>query len=159
MNTARWTVFMYPSSCALYTVQCTLYSVQCNCTVYTSGQRLIVYYVRRLGGYINTARWVDEQAAVRKILTRLWWLMMTGTFRIIYWQGQFALVTKAIKIFPLHRIYRVGYDAPVKFWNRRNKVWFCQSCWISILSVILLWNVSINFHPWYFPYLAIHIWK
>jgi len=59
---------------------------------------------RRLGGYMSTARWIEEEEAVRSILTRL----------------SIAVDTS--------RIYRVGYDAPVKFWNRRNEVWFCKSC-------------------------------
>merc|ERR1719192_1527933 len=59
---------------------------------------------RRLGGYMSTARWIEEEEAVRSILARL----------------SIAVDTS--------RIYRVGYDAPVKFWNRRNEVWFCKSC-------------------------------
>jgi len=59
---------------------------------------------RRLGGYMSTARWVEEEEAVRSILTRRYNAVDTS------------------------RIYWVGYDAPVKFWNRRNEVWFCKSC-------------------------------
>merc|ERR1740129_235126 len=58
---------------------------------------------RRLGGYMNTARWRDEETAVREILSSL------------------------SKTVDHDRIYRVGYDAPFKFWNRRNEVWFSKS--------------------------------
>jgi len=53
---------------------------------------------------MSTARWVEEEEAVRSILTRRYNAVDTS------------------------RIYWVGYDAPVKFWNRRNEVWFCKSC-------------------------------
>merc|ERR1712130_388125 len=58
---------------------------------------------RKLGGYMNTARWREEETAVREILTGL------------------------SKTVDDNRIYRVGYDAPIKFWNRRNEVWFFKS--------------------------------
>merc|ERR1712110_19913 len=59
---------------------------------------------RRLGGYMSTVGWIEEEEAVRSILARL----------------SIAVDTS--------RIYWVGYDAPVKFWKRRNEVWFCKSC-------------------------------
>merc|ERR1719516_284097 len=53
---------------------------------------------RKLGGYMNPARSREEETAVREILTRL------------------------SKTVDDNRIYRVGYDAPFKFWNRRRRL-------------------------------------
>ena len=46
---------------------------QCSCTqvlIHTKLAETDTLFFRRLGGYMNTARWVDEEAAVREILTR-----------------------------------------------------------------------------------------
>ena len=36
-----------------------------------SKQILKIFVCRRLGGYMSTARWIEEEEAVRSILTRL----------------------------------------------------------------------------------------
>merc|ERR1711962_643457 len=55
---------------------------------------------RRVSGYMDPNRWHLETEELRSILTDM-----------------------GIPFLP-DRHYEVGYDAPYKFWNRRNEVWF-----------------------------------
>merc|ERR1712226_312253 len=66
--------------------------------VKAEGERRIV--TRRVGGYMATEKWQAETTALLAVL-----------------QEQGVRVET-------DRLYQVGYDAPYKFWNRRNEVWY-----------------------------------
>merc|ERR1711970_36916 len=57
-------------------------------------------YTRTIGGYMNTRSWETESDYVKSKLQTLG----------ISFDGS--------------RYWKVGYDAPFKFWNRRNEVWY-----------------------------------
>merc|ERR1711953_265660 len=60
-------------------------------------------YTRTLSGYMNTDTWRQEAQQLKQKLNDL-----------------------SIK-FDSSRYYKVGYDAPFKFWNRRNEVWYMDN--------------------------------
>ena len=49
-----------------------------------SKQILKIFICRRLGGYMSTARWIEEEEAVRSILTRLSIAVDTSRWNFIY---------------------------------------------------------------------------
>merc|ERR1711954_581283 len=57
-------------------------------------------FVSRFGGFIKAAGWMSEAAKLQE-----------------------ELANKGLN-FENSRYYRVGYDAPFKFWNRRNEIWY-----------------------------------
>jgi len=64
----------------------------------TQAERTI--YTRTIGGYMNQEKWAREAEQLNEIL------------------GGMGLT------FNTDRYWKVGYDAPYKFWNRRNEVWY-----------------------------------
>ena len=50
---------------AMFTICFALWDIQV-----ASQQILKIFVCRRLGGYMSTARWIEEEEAVRSILTR-----------------------------------------------------------------------------------------
>ncbi|XP_066977306.1 heme-binding protein 1-like [Macrobrachium rosenbergii] len=70
-------------------------------TVFIEDRPALTIYTRTVGGYMRTeSRWMDEAARLAGFL-----------------QDEGTSVS-------LNHMYWVGYDAPFKFWNRRNEVWF-----------------------------------
>nr|XP_027213370.1 heme-binding protein 1-like [Penaeus vannamei]XP_027213371.1 heme-binding protein 1-like [Penaeus vannamei]XP_027213372.1 heme-binding protein 1-like [Penaeus vannamei]XP_027213373.1 heme-binding protein 1-like [Penaeus vannamei] len=61
----------------------------------------ITVFTRTVGGYMTTASdWLSEAASLSELVE-----------------------ADGIKVSLVHMFW-VGYDAPLKFWNRRNEVWF-----------------------------------
>eukprot|EP00088_Acartia_fossae_P010143 TRINITY_DN1500_c0_g1_i1.p1 TRINITY_DN1500_c0_g1~~TRINITY_DN1500_c0_g1_i1.p1 ORF type:complete len:207 (-),score=32.05 TRINITY_DN1500_c0_g1_i1:198-818(-) len=60
-------------------------------------------YTRTIGGYMNTYLWKQEASSLKEKLTELGLSFDTSS----YW--------------------KVGYDAPFKFWNRRNEIWYLKN--------------------------------
>merc|ERR1712002_173991 len=65
------------------------------------GQRNIV--TRKVGGFMNKDKWIKEAKELKKVVEE---------------QG-ISVVSD--------RVYMVGYDAPFKFWDRRNEVWLLKA--------------------------------
>jgi len=57
-------------------------------------------YTRTIGGYMSQATWRAEAEALKAKLTQMGLTFDASSY------------------------YTVGYDAPFKWWNRRNEVWF-----------------------------------
>jgi len=70
-----------------------------NPAVYISPQQRTIY-TRTIGGYMNSASWMKEASDLATML-----------------QGMEVALN-------MDRYFKVGYDAPFKFWNRRNEVWY-----------------------------------
>lgn len=69
--------------------------------VFLQDRPAMTIYTRTVGGYMsNEADWMDEAARLA------------------------GFVQEDGKSVSLRHMYWVGYDAPFKFWNRRNEVWF-----------------------------------
>ena len=64
----------------------------------TEEQRSVL--TRTIGGYMTTASWNTEAAALSSLLAEKGLSVVAG------------------------RHYQVGYDAPYKFWNRKNEIWY-----------------------------------
>eukprot|EP00088_Acartia_fossae_P040921 TRINITY_DN42670_c0_g1_i1.p1 TRINITY_DN42670_c0_g1~~TRINITY_DN42670_c0_g1_i1.p1 ORF type:complete len:215 (-),score=62.40 TRINITY_DN42670_c0_g1_i1:64-684(-) len=60
-------------------------------------------YTRTIGGYMDTRLWKEEAQDLNNKLTELSLNFDTSS----YW--------------------KVGYDAPFKFWNRRNEIWYLKA--------------------------------
>ena len=71
-----------------------------NPAVYLQEEAERAVVTRMVGGYMNTLAWAQEAADLAEVLGGL---------------GVQVEETKR---------YQVGYDAPFKFWNRRNEVWY-----------------------------------
>ncbi|KAK7082736.1 Heme-binding protein 2 [Halocaridina rubra] len=70
-------------------------------SVFLQDRAAMTVYTRTVGGYMRSeSQWMDEAARLAGFVQE-----------------------KGISVSLTH-MYWVGYDAPFKFWNRRNEVWF-----------------------------------
>ena len=63
-----------------------------------SKQILKIFVCRRLGGYMSTARWIEEEEAVRSILARLSIAVDTSRWNFMYflWNGMLHMKLKVV---------------------------------------------------------------
>merc|ERR1719468_936803 len=73
-----------------------------NPDVYIKEEPTRTIYTRIIGGYMNTASWKTEAEELAAKLQELG----------INFEG--------------NSYWKVGYDAPFKFWNRRNEIWYLK---------------------------------
>jgi len=71
--------------------------------VYLKQEKTRRIVTRTVGGYMDDQKWAREAETLQGIISDL-----------------------GISVVP-NRHYEVGYDAPFKFWNRRNEVWFLKA--------------------------------
>jgi len=74
-----------------------------NQQVFIENRPAMTIFTRMQGGYMSDADWVREANALSNILTNAGESYNTAS----YW--------------------RVGYDSPMKFWDRRNEVWLSKN--------------------------------
>lgn len=77
--------------------------------------------VRKVGGWVKDRQWEEEAAEVKKMIE-----------------------AKGIKV-EENGYYKNGYDAPMKFINRRNEVWWVKKedwarIWFSFHHVLYIWH-------------------